>query len=201
MAELSFTNFIKNLYAYRARFVYIFITLLFVGQAYTILKGQNSTIEYNMKIRTANTFTTEMFQDESKILSELIDLSIININPDPKVTYNSFQDYYLLKSSEDLRSKLRQSLQSEYELFLKKKKRIYQDIVENHPGVDRYSEKTLDSNQLSLLYAETGKLTVHFSDVKSSHPKYLKFILISFLMSILLFILSVIFSEIKRVVD
>jgi len=199
VAELSFTNFIKNLNSYRIRFVYIFITLLLISQTYTYLKGQNSYIEYNMKIRAINTYTTLMFQDESKVLSELIDKSTINIDPDPKVSYNSFQDYYVLISSKDLRSELRSSLQSEYQDFLVRKKKIFKDIVENHPGIDRYSEKTLDSDQLSLLYTDANELTIHFSETKNTHPKYLKFMLISLLMSILLFILSVIYSEIRRV--
>ena len=64
-------------------YIYI-LSLLVISQTYTYSKGQNSEIEYNLKIRGANTFTTELFRDESKILSELVDLSIINNNPDPK---------------------------------------------------------------------------------------------------------------------
>ncbi len=123
MSELSFTNFIKNLYAYRIRFIYIFLSLLVISQTYTYSKGQNSEIEYNLKIRGANTFTTELFRDESKILSELVDLSIINKNPDPKVSYNSFQDFYIIISSKDLRSDLKKTLESEYQKFLISKRK------------------------------------------------------------------------------
>ena len=199
MSELSFTNFIKNLYAYRIRFIYIFLSLLVISQTYTYSKGQNSEIEYNLKIRGANSFTTELFRDESKILSELVDLSIINNNPDPKVSYNSFQDFYIIRSSKDLRSDLKKTLESEYQEFLITKKKVYKDIVKNHPGIDRYSEKSLDADQLSLLYSDEHKFNIRFSEAKKTHPKYLKFVLISLLMSILLFIFSVIYSEIKKV--
>ena len=199
MSELSFTNFIKNLYAYRIRFIYIFLSLLVISQTYTYSKGQNSVIEYNLKIRGANTFTTELFRDESKILSELVDLSIINKNPDPKVSYNSFQDFYIIRSSKDLRSDLKKTLESEYQKFLTVKKKIYKDIMENHRGIDIYSENALDADQLFLLYLDEHKLNIRFSEIEKTHPKYLKFVLISLLMSILLFVFSVIYSEIKKV--
>lgn len=199
MTELSFTNFIRNLYVYRIRFIYIFLSLLIISQTYTYSKGQNSVIEYHLKIRGANTFTTELFRDESKILSELVDLSIINKNPDPKVSYNSFQDFYIIRSSKDLRSDLKKTLEPEYQKFLIAKKKIYKDIVENHSSINRNSENALDSDQLSLLYSDEHKLSIRFSEIEKTHPKYLKFVLISLLMSILLFVFSVIYSEIKKV--
>ena len=174
MSELSFTNFIKNLYAYRIRFIYIFLSLLVISQTYTYSKGQNSEIEYNLKIRGANTFTTELFRDESKILSELVDLSIINNNPDPKVSYNSFQDFYIIRSSKDLRSDLKKTLESEYQEFLITKKKVYKDIVKNHPGIDRYSEKSLDADQLSLLYSDEHKLNIRIFRSKKDSSKIFK---------------------------
>ena len=87
-----------------------------------------------------------------------------------------------------MRSDLKKTLESEYQEFLITKKKVYKDIVKNHPGIDRYSEKSLDADQLSLLYSDEHKLNIRFQKQKKTHPKYLKFVLISLLMSILLFI-------------
>ena len=221
MSELSFTNFLKTLYYHRARFIYIFFTLLVITQTYTHIIADDSIIEYKMKIKAMNAFTTQQYLNDSQILEEMMVMSAINENPDPEIRYSTNSNYYIIKESTDSRGKLQSSLKAEYAMFLKNRKDIYSSIIDKSSEISlgnlvkkskeaignetplildgRADLDLLGSNELRFLYSNSPDLRVYFSEPEYLHPKTLKFILISFLLSILIYLLSVIYTEIRNV--
>lgn len=220
MSELSFTNFLKTLYYHRARFIYIFFTLLVITQTYTHIIADDSIIEYKMKIKAMNAFTTQQYLNDSQILEEMMVMSAINANPDPEIRYSTNSNYYIIKESTDSRGKLQSSLKAEYAMFLKNRKDIYSSIIDKSSEIslgnlvkktkeatgnetplilDGRADLDLGSNELRFLYSNSPDLRVYFSEPVYLHPKTLKFIIISFLLSILIYLLSVIYTEIRNV--
>lgn len=173
-----------------------------------------------MKIKAMNAFTTQQYLNDSQILEEMMVMSAINENPDPEIRYSTNSNYYIIKESTDSRGKLQSSLKAEYAMFLKNRKDIYSSIIDKSSEIslgnlvkkskeaignetplilDGRADLDLGSNELRFLYSNSPDLRVYFSEPEYLHPKTLKFILISFLLSILIYLLSVIYTEIRNV--
>ena len=206
MTEINNINMIKTAVSYKKRFYILVILSLLIGQLYTHFYAQNY-FEYKMRIKSINTAITDTYKSESNYLSTLLTNSIIKDNPDPKLRYNTQQKFYYISSTKDLRGEIRNNLQNEYSTFIKRKKELYGRILTDlktsydskiTTPIIQDVRNVLSAYEFTIMYEKNPKLNVSFSEPKSLHPRTLKFGVISIFLCILIFITSVIYSEIRK---